>query len=104
MVVRDQPGPAPIHERTPMSHRIHPAILVLVMTGIGIAVPRNQARADDPRPRDRVLTGSDALGDWTTDAPGVRRKVTVHDLARPYDTPSAKNHPKTVKRPDGAWP
>jgi len=49
-------------------------------------------------------TGKEALGDWTTDAPGLRRKITVEDLATPYDTPSAKNQPKVVKRPEGAWP
>ena len=42
---------------------------------------------------DDVLTGKDALGDWTTDAPGVRRKITVEDLATPYATPSANNSP-----------
>jgi glucose/arabinose dehydrogenase len=51
-----------------------------------------------------VRTGKDAMGDWTTDAPGVRRKITKDDLATPYDTPSANNHPKLVKRPEGAWP
>jgi glucose/arabinose dehydrogenase len=51
-----------------------------------------------------VLTGKDALGDWTTDAPGVRRKITVDDLATPYDTPSARNNPRVVRRPEGAWP
>ncbi len=49
-------------------------------------------------------TGSQALGDWTTDAPGVRRKITLDDLALPFETPSAKNHPNIVARPDGAWP
>ena len=49
-----------------------------------------------------VLKGKDALGDWTTDAPGVRRKVTVDDLATPYATPSANNFPTTVPRPEGA--
>ena len=52
----------------------------------------------------KTLTGKDALGDWTTDAPGVRRKITTDDLATPYDTPSANNGPKIVKRPEGAWP
>ncbi|WP_337175205.1 sorbosone dehydrogenase family protein [Paludisphaera sp.] len=51
-----------------------------------------------------VLAGKDALGDWTTDAPGVRRKITLDDLATPYDTPSAQNGPKVVKQPEGAWP
>ena len=50
------------------------------------------------------MKGKDALGDWTTDAPGVRRKITVADLATPYDTPSANNHPWVVERPQGAWP
>jgi glucose/arabinose dehydrogenase len=60
--------------------------------------------ADEPNSGSRVLTGKDALGDWTTDAPGVRRKITVDDLVSPYETPSAKNHPKVVSRPQGAWP
>jgi glucose/arabinose dehydrogenase len=87
-----------------MSNRIYPAILALVVAGIAVTASRSILRADDAGPRDRVLTGSDALGDWTTDAPGVRRKITLNDLARPYDTPSARNHPRLVKRPEGAWP
>ena len=51
-----------------------------------------------------TLTGKDALGDWTTDAPGVRRKITLADLAMPYETPSANNFPRVVRRPQGAWP
>jgi len=58
----------------------------------------------DPNSGRRTLTGVAALGDWTTDAPGVRRRVTLDDLAKPYDTPSADNHPKIVGRPEGAWP
>ena len=60
--------------------------------------------ADGPAPSDKVLTGEAAFGDWTTDAPGVRRKITVEDLTRPYASPSANNHPKRAKRPDGAMP
>ena len=51
-----------------------------------------------------VLTGQAALGDYTTDAPGVRRKITPADLAAPYDTRSAFNFPRTVPRPEGAMP
>lgn len=61
-------------------------------------------QAAAPDSSSRTLTGKDALGDWTTDAPGVRRKLTLDDLAKPYDTPPAKNHPKVVERPEGAWP
>ncbi len=60
--------------------------------------------ADEPAASRRVLTGKDALGDWTTDAPGVRRKLTLDDLSVPYDTPSAQNFPRVVPRPEGAWP
>ncbi len=62
--------------------------------------------ADDPgKPRTgKTLTGKDALGDWTTDAPGVRRKLTLEDLAAPYETKSVANPPRVVKRPQGAWP
>jgi hypothetical protein len=80
-----------------MSYHFRRAVLPLflaVTTAVG----------DDPQPGGRTLTGKDALGDWTTDAPGVRRKITVNDLATPYDTPSAKNFPRVVKRPDGDWP
>ncbi len=52
----------------------------------------------------QTLLGKDALGDWTTDAPGVRRKITMADLAEPYETKSVRNMPRVVKRPEGAWP
>ena len=62
------------------------------------------APAETPKVPAATRTGKDALGDWTTDAPGVRRKLTVDDLATPYETPSANNGAKVVKRPEGAWP
>jgi glucose/arabinose dehydrogenase len=80
-----------------MKLRFRLAVLFLVLAAA-------TARGDDPNSGASTLTGNDALGDWTTDAPGVRRKITVDDLARPYDTPSANNHPRVVKRPEGAWP
>lgn len=62
------------------------------------------AFGDTPDNSKRTLTGQGALGDWTTDAPGVRRKVSIDDLAQPFATPSAENHPRIVARPEGAWP
>lgn len=44
------------------------------------------------------------MGDWTTDAPGVLRKIVVSDLPAPNFQESVKNQPKQVKRPEGAWP
>ena len=51
-----------------------------------------------------TLTGKDALGDWTTDSPGVRRKLTLAELPKPGETESARNPARMVKRPEGAWP
>ena len=38
-----------------------------------------------------VLTGAAAYGDWRSDAPGVRRKITVADMPPPYATASVNN-------------
>jgi hypothetical protein len=86
----------------PMSHRLRLAVLFLVLTAS--MAPCSMAFGDDPNSGGRTLTGKAALGDWTTDAPGVRRKVTLDDLAQPFATPSLENHPHIVKRPAGAWP
>jgi glucose/arabinose dehydrogenase len=51
-----------------------------------------------------LKTGKEAMGDWTSDAPGVRRKITVTDLPQPNATPSATRRPKLVKRPADARP
>lgn len=51
-----------------------------------------------------LLTGLAALGDFTTDAPGVRRKITPADLPPPYATKSAENNARIVPRPSGSMP
>lgn len=51
-----------------------------------------------------LRTGAAAMGDWSTDAPGVRRQITVADLPEPYATRSVHNSPRLVKRPRDAWP
>jgi glucose/arabinose dehydrogenase len=68
--------------------------LTLGLCTVGLA-----AASDNP-----TRTGKDAMGDWTTDAPGVRRKLSVADLPRPYDTPSVDNGPQWAPRPAGALP
>ncbi|MEO7167668.1 MAG: PQQ-dependent sugar dehydrogenase [Chthoniobacterales bacterium] len=55
-----------------------------------------------PAPAGKVLTGKAAMSDWTGDAPGVRRQITVADLPPPNDTRSANNGPDIVARPAGA--
>jgi glucose/arabinose dehydrogenase len=77
----------------------------LIVAGCLAFLLNDGARAADEAPKARpVLKGQDALGDWTTDAPGVRRLITLDDLAAPFSTPSAQNGPRMIKRPEGAWP
>ena len=42
------------------------------------------------------------MGDWTSDAPGVRRKITVNDLPTPSSNILAINRAHVVERPAGA--
>lgn len=46
--------------------------------------------------------GVEDSGSWQNDAPGVRHRVEVKELPRPYATKSAGNGPKIVKQPEGA--
>ena len=58
----------------------------------------NEAAAE----RGAVLTGKAAMGDWTSDAPGVTRKITVQDLPRPSSNALAINRARVVDRPANA--
>ena len=53
----------------------------LLLAGLAGAAP---AFADEA-----VRAGAAAFGDWRTDAPGVRRLITLADLPPPFATPSA---------------
>jgi glucose/arabinose dehydrogenase len=48
-----------------------------------------------------LLTGKAATGDWKSDAPGVRRKITVQDLPPPSSNILAINRARVVDRPAG---
>ena len=62
------------------------------------------AWAQQPRSEGTLLTGRDAMGDWRSDAPGVRRRITPADLPPPYATRSAHNGPHVVPPPPSAHP
>lgn len=64
-----------------------------------VALLASCAHAQQP-----LLKGPDALGDYSTDAPGVRRLITPADLPPPNATKSVDNGPKVVPRPNGAFP
>ena len=57
-----------------------------------------------PRLKRRLLTGKAAMGDWTSDAPGVTRKITVQDLPPPSSNALAINLAHVVSRPADAQP
>lgn len=65
------------------------------------AAAQNKATSNSTK---KVLTGKDALGDWSTDAPGVRRLITPADMPAPFDTPHVDNGPQMAPRPQDAWP
>ncbi|MGO9487378.1 MAG: PQQ-dependent sugar dehydrogenase [Rhodomicrobium sp.] len=44
------------------------------------------------------------FGDWRQDRPGRRYKISLDDLPMPYETRSAGNPPREVKRPVGTKP
>jgi len=52
--------------------------------------------------RDSLLVGKAAMGDWTSDAPGVRRKITVQDLPAPSSNILSINSPRVIGRPENA--
>jgi glucose/arabinose dehydrogenase len=67
----------------------------VVAAGIGFAMP---AAASE------TLTGAAAMGDWHSDAPGVRRLIRPQDLPKPFATQSASNSAQAVERPAGTLP
>jgi glucose/arabinose dehydrogenase len=81
----------------PLIERRTGSAALILLTGVWLLF--SVTGADTP-----LLTGQAAMGDWTRDAPGVRHRITVHDLPEPGATKSAQNQPKLVKRPEGAWP
>ena len=74
-----------------------------MMAALAMGCLHRSADADGNTPK-QVLKGQAANGDWTTDAPGVRRLITPADLPPPFATQSVDRGPKMVPRPEGAWP
>src|SRR4051812_35156134 len=60
--------------------------------------------AQNQQSPDKLVAGASAFGDFRQEQPGVTRRITVADLPAPFATPSAKNHPKLVERPEGVLP
>jgi len=74
--------------------------LPLLLASILIAGSSLLALADDSATR----IGAAAYGDWRSDAPGVRRKLTAADLPAPGASRSVANPSRVVARPESALP
>jgi glucose/arabinose dehydrogenase len=71
----------------------------VIAAGLSIAV-RLEAAAESGT----LLTGKGAMGDWESDSPGVRRKITVADLPPPGSNVLAINMPRVVRQPADTQP
>src|SRR5215510_827629 len=80
--------------------RVHlSSLAVSIVLAFGITAPTGTAAENDT-----LLTGKDAMGDWTSDAPGVRRKITVQDLPPPRSNVLAINRARVIDRPADVQP
>jgi glucose/arabinose dehydrogenase len=70
--------------------------VLLIAAALSIAV-QLEAAAESAT----LLTGKAATGDWSSDAPGVRRKITVQDLPPASSNILAINRARVVNRPAG---
>src|SRR5881398_302483 len=70
---------------------------IFIAVSLGAAVPNGTA-AD----KGELLIGKAAMGDWRSDAPGVRRKITVSDLPPPSSNILSINRARVVNRPADA--
>lgn len=52
----------------------------------------------------QIRTGAAAFNDYSQQAPGVMRKITVADLPKPYATESVDSGSPHIPRPADAWP
>ncbi len=78
----------------------HLAATLAAVTAILLVAP-DRVKAADPF---ELRTDGAAYGDFTTDAPGVRRRIVVRDMPPPKATKSAANFSHVIARPDGAFP
>lgn len=85
---------------------ISPALFVVLgIVGLSCSKEaRPQEQQTVKRAAGGVLVGQGAMGGWTTDAPGTRRRITPADLPKPYATRSVDRGSRVVKRPANAWP
>src|SRR6266567_9049854 len=77
------------------------SILCATCLAFGLTLTAPVAAATES---DTLLIGKAAMGDWKSDAPGVRRKISVADLPAPSSNVLAINPPRVTRRPADAQP
>ena len=83
-----------------VSKALPPVAVIVALAVCMLAFP--PAVLAQPQSVGELLVGKAAFGDWRTDAPMVRRKIT--DLPAPYATRSASNPPRVIGKPISATP
>jgi glucose/arabinose dehydrogenase len=77
---------------------------MLFLTGATLSVGCSYAQSGGTQQSGAAGTAGAKSGDWRSDAPGARHRITVEDLPKPYATDSVDNGPRLVPRPEGATP
>src|SRR5438094_10402594 len=72
---------------------------LFVAAALSLAVQLEAAAGSDT-----LLTGKAAMGDWRSNLPGVRHKITVQDLPPPSSNVLAINPRRVARRPPDAQP
>jgi glucose/arabinose dehydrogenase len=83
-----------------VSKALPPVAVIVALAVCMLAFP--PAVLAQPQSVGELLVGKAAFGDWRTDAPMVRRKIT--DLPAPYATRPASNPPRVIGKPVSATP
>src|SRR6266849_1788137 len=78
-------------------HSVSCAIFIAATFSLGVSIG---AAAESGT----LLTGKAAMGDWKSDAPGVRRKIAVEDLLPTSSNVLAINPPRVARRPTDTQP
>ena len=83
-----------------------PAWTVPALAGLALSLGLPSSAQSRPTDQNKlpIKRGVEAFGDWTTEAPGVRRLIRPSDLPAPYATPAVDRGPHIVPQPPDAWP
>src|SRR5215468_5767094 len=75
--------------------------VLALMLAVAVTLPLLRSKGAEPT---ALRTGRDAYGDWTSDAPGARRRIVPRDMPPPKATASSSNFSHVISRPAGALP